>query len=413
MTARPSAHRIAVLAAALAAGVACVTGPAGPAGACSVFSLSSVGHTTTGRNLDWDVPLPGCVVVSPRGLEKTVLPWKGGWPEGRWQDARDEKSTGQDARDEKSTGQDFRSEDGPGQVGTGRDTVSWTSVYGSVTFTCYGRDFIESGMNEAGLVMTEASLGAEYPPDDGRPGVSCTQWMQYQLDNFATVAEVVEHIDDLRPDGEGFHHLVSDAAGDCAVIEYEDGRPLIYTGEDVVVCAITNTTHSRALGHLSMDSAFGGDSDIRAGSDSYGRFVRMADMMRDYEPPGDGAQTDYALSVLGEVESDETLRSVVYDCGGMRVLWRTSGNRDVRWLTMESLDLSPGAPVLMLDIDAGGLGDASRLLVEYTLEANRATAEAVLGSGDGRADIEKMLAGRRLTFDEAVELVAGHPTAGD
>lgn len=397
MAGKPLTHRITIQAGALAA-VACVAVLAGSAGACSIFSLSSAGHTTAGRNLDWDVPLPGCVVVNPSGIEKTVLPWKGAWPEG--------PGLGVDGRD--GTGQD-----GSGPESPERETVSWISTYGSVTFTCYGRDFIESGMNEAGLVLAEASLGAEYPPDDGRPGVSCAQWMQYQLDSFATVDEVVEHIDDLRPDGEGFHYLVADAAGDCAIIEYEDGRPLIYAGDDAVVCAITNTTHRRALDHLRMDSAFGGDTDIGLGTDSYGRFARMAAMMRDYDPAVDGARTDYAFRVLGEVESDETLRSVVYDCGGGRVLWRTSGNRDVRWLVLENLDFSPGAPVLMMDVDAGGMGDASGLLAEYTPEVNRATAEAVLGTGEDRADIEKVLAERGLTFDEAVDLVAGHPASVD
>lgn len=46
-----------------------------------------------------------------------------------------------------------------------------------------------------------------------RPGISCTQWMQYQLDNHATVEDVIEHLDDLRPDGEGWHYLIADSTG--------------------------------------------------------------------------------------------------------------------------------------------------------------------------------------------------------
>ncbi|UCD77383.1 MAG: hypothetical protein JSW26_18430, partial [Desulfobacterales bacterium] len=120
--------------------------------ACTIFSLSRGAEAVYGQNLDWYDPLPGLVVVNPRGIRKTILDWDGSWP--------------------------AAGERGP---------VAWVSRYGSVTFTCYGRDFIEGGMNEAGLMVDETNLTAVYPPEDDRPGVSCTQWMQYQLDNYATV----------------------------------------------------------------------------------------------------------------------------------------------------------------------------------------------------------------------------------
>jgi penicillin V acylase-like amidase (Ntn superfamily) len=143
--------------------------------ACSIFSFSTDSGVVYGQNLDWHTPFPGQVIVNKRGIEKGLLPWKGSWP-------------------------------APADSGT----VTWVSRYGSVSFTCYGRDFIEGGMNEAGLMIDQASLSAVYPPDDGRPGISCPQWMQYQLDNFGTVDEVLEHLDELKPDGEGWHYLIAD-----------------------------------------------------------------------------------------------------------------------------------------------------------------------------------------------------------
>lgn len=331
-----------------------------PALACSVFTLATDSTVVYGQNLDWHTPFPGNVVVNPRGITKSVLPWKGSWPEPH---------------------------DGAAET--------WTSRYGSITFTCYGRDFIEGGMNEAGLAIDEANLWAVYPPEDERPGVSCAQWMQYQLDNFATIEEVLCHLGDLRPDGEGWHYLVADSTGAAAVIEYLDGNPTVYTGDDLEVPALTNTTYRQAFSHIEMDAAFGGDIDIAAGSDSYGRFVRMAALLRDYASDVDGTAVAYAFHILDEVSCDETLRSVVYDAGRRSVYWKTPGNPEVRRLDFASLDLSPAARAAVIDVEEGGPGDVAHLLTGYTLEGNRSIVSAT--KGPGRKD--------------ALELIAQHPTA--
>jgi choloylglycine hydrolase len=343
--------------------------------ACSVFSLSTERAVVYGQNLDWHTPFPGQVVVNKRGIGKMILPWKGSWP-------------------------------APADSGV----VTWVSRYGSVTFTCYGRDFIEGGMNEAGLMIDETNLTAIYPPDDARPGVSCPQWMQYQLDNFAGVDEVLEHIDDLRPDGEGWHYLIADSSGACAVVEYLSGQPTIYTGNDIEICALTNTTYGQALTHIPLDAAFGGEIDIAAGSDSYGRFVRMAALLRDYVPERDGSAYDYAFHILEEVSCDETLRSVVYDSGLRRVLWTSQDNTSVRWLDLRTLDLSGDTPTQVLDVEVGGAGDVSSLLGDYTVEGNRALVTAVLGTAIDDSTVIAELGRRGLTLDSALEMIAKHPT---
>ena len=347
-----------------------------PASACSIFSFSHDGSTVFGQNLDWRERFPGSVVVNPRGIEKTVLPWKGDWPTS------------------------FEGE-----------PVSWISRYGSVTFTCYGRDFIEGGMNEAGLTVDETSLTAVYPPVDDRPGISCAQWMQYQLDNYATVEEVLLHLGDLRPDGGGWHYLMADADGDCAVIEYPDGGPHVYTADAIQFCALTNTTYRQATSHIQMDKAFGGGLAIGAGDDSYGRFVRMALRMRDYDPELHGTPAEYAFRILDEMSCYETIRSVVYDAGERRVSWKTPGDPEVRWLDFAALDLRFEAPVMMLDVEAGGRGDAAALLMEYSTGANRAIVTGVKDAGQRSPDTVDELESRGLTYDEALELIATHPTS--
>lgn len=348
-----------------------------PLSACSLFSMTRENEAVCGGNLDLQAPFPGYVIVNPRGLTKSVIPWKGSWP--TWPNYRD----------------------GNGQF--------WVSRYGSITFTCYGRNFIEGGMNEAGLVVDQASLWAVYPPEDTRPGISCPQWMQYQLDNYATVAEVIEHLNDLRPDGEGWHYLIADSTGACAVIEYLYGMPSVYRDETAPVCALTNTAYEQALSHIPMDIAFDGKADIASTGDSYGRFVRMAALLRDYDPQKDGAAYSYAFYILDAVSCEETLRSVVYDIGRKRMLWKTPGNLQVRWLDFE--DLAFTTPARYVDIEAGS-GNVDSLLADLSVDANRTLVEEVLSPALQDSTVLEEL--KRRGFPAAVVryLIAEHPHRG-
>jgi choloylglycine hydrolase len=74
--------------------------------------------------------------------------------------------------------------------------VSWTSKYGSVTYTPTGREFPLGGMNETGLVVLALLLPqTQYPTPDSRPCIASFQWIQYQLDNFSKVEQVIASMD--------------------------------------------------------------------------------------------------------------------------------------------------------------------------------------------------------------------------
>lgn len=348
---------------------------AAPVSACSVFALTAGDTVVVGANLDLEHDLEGLVFVNVRGVEKSVLPWKGHLPD------------------------DFE----------GGECV-WVSLYGSVTFTCWGRDFIESGMNEAGLVVDQASLWAVYPPEDERPGVSCAQWMQYQLDNFATVDEVIAHLEDLRLDGEGWHFLVADATGARAIIEHTGGAPDVYTGSGAPYCAITNAPYAQVVGQLRNYAAFGGERDATAGDDSYARFARVAARLKDSEQPSGGGLVDFAFDILADVSVWDTQRSVVYDVTSGRVLWTSWRSEGLRWLDLSVLDFSEASPTLVTEVHGREAGDAARSLREYTPEANRANvAAAFLAQLD--EDDRAALAARGTTPDAAAEFISVHPTS--
>lgn len=129
----------------------------------------------------------------------------------------------------------------------GDNSVTWTSSYGSVVTSAFDIASTD-GMNEKGLVANLLWLAeARYPEYKGQTkGLSVAAWVQYVLDNFATVSEAVDALG-----GESFvivsadipgtqrfatlHLSVSDATGDSAIFEYIDGKLVIHHGKQYQV----------------------------------------------------------------------------------------------------------------------------------------------------------------------------------
>ncbi|CDL83571.1 linear amide C-N hydrolase [Xenorhabdus szentirmaii] len=122
----------------------------------------------------------------------------------------------------------------------GPNSVGWESQYGSVIASGYDISTTD-GINEKGLMANLLWLAeSKYPqPNDKRPALSISLWAQFMLDNYATVAEAVESLEndpfvvmtDEVP-GQGrlatLHLSLSDASGDSAIIEYIDGEQVIH-----------------------------------------------------------------------------------------------------------------------------------------------------------------------------------------
>lgn len=70
--------------------------------------------------------------------------------------------------------------------------VEWKSKYASLVGVAY-ENMVNTGMNEKGLVANCLWLatGEHGPRDPKVPGLSESEWPQFYLDSFATVAEAV------------------------------------------------------------------------------------------------------------------------------------------------------------------------------------------------------------------------------
>jgi choloylglycine hydrolase len=310
--------------------------PVPPADACTSFLLKHPSGPVMAKNYDWDVAA-GHLVVNPRGLAKTSL------------------------------------------VADGAKPVRWTSRYGSVTFNQYGREFPIGGMNEAGLAMEVLWLdGTVYPEAGDRRSIGVLQWIQYCLDSFRSVADVVASASELAIGGPApLHFLACDRTANCAVIEFLDGQLVSRSERTLPLPVLTNNTFSESLEYLNRTLGYGGDPIKPEGPGSLPRFARAArGAYAARSAAGDDAVGD-VFSILDDVAQPESTQwSIAYELKDGRVHFRTSGNRQIRTVELSGLDLDCTADPVVADLMADGAGAITDALVPYTERANRLLIEA-------------------------------------
>ncbi|CAI4218229.1 unnamed protein product [Parascedosporium putredinis] len=114
--------------------------------------------------------------------------------------------------------------------------VEWTSKYGSITALMYDIVYSE-GLNTEGLTSSILYLGgSDYGErNSSEPGIFIGLWLQYVLDNYATVEETVNDLcsgEKIQVVKKAFldgvnsvgHLIVTDKGGDNVIMEYIDGK---------------------------------------------------------------------------------------------------------------------------------------------------------------------------------------------
>lgn len=272
---------------------------------CSTFCLARNGEVVFGRNYDFQIG-DGAVLINARGLQK--------------------KST--------------------------RGTRSWASRYGSVTFNQFGRETPMDGMNEAGLVIALMWLdGTVYPKPDERPALGVLEWIQYHLDNYRSVAEVLANVEKTRIEGRTpLHYLIGDSTGAAATIEYLDGSLVVHTGDKLPVAVLTNSTYASSLAHMR------GTATVPGGPGSLDRFARAASQLRKIPPKA--KLRDEAFQVLGSVtQTPGTRWSIVYGVTARQIHWRTDASPSVKTVRLRDLDFSCAAGDKRIDVNIARGGD--------------------------------------------------------
>lgn len=252
--------------------------------------------------------------------------------------------------------------------------LTWTSKYGSVIAAAF--DIISvDGLNEVGLAghvlwLAESTYG-EY--DESRPALSQAIWLQYFLDNFATVADAVEWIEktDVQviqmPDPTGgtpptIHLALDDAAGDSAIIEYLDGKPHVYHNKRYHV--MTNSpTYDKQIELLKQWEGLGGDQTLPGDTLAEHRFARAAYYSSRLPKPSSqlesvasmfsvirNAAQPFRIPDPGKPDASQTIWQVVLDLTNKRYVFESTTRPNIVWVDLDELDLKEGSPQLKLEL---------------------------------------------------------------
>lgn len=259
-----------------------------------------------------------------------------------------------------------------GEVGS--RPMTWTSKYGSVIASAYDIASTD-GMNEKGLVANLLWLAeSSYPAWDGqKPALSIAVWVQYMLDNFATVDEAVQAMEagkfdvvsDRMPDGSRMatlHLSISDTTGDNAIFEYIDGRLQIHHDRSYQV--MTNSpTFDQQLALDNYWKNIGGTVFLPGTNRASDRFVRASFYIHAIPQVSDQQQAVASVfSVIRNVSVPLGIQTPEQpNISSTR--WRTVADQkhrvyffesttapNVFWVDFKTVDFSAGAPVKKLDL---------------------------------------------------------------
>jgi len=315
---------------------------------CSTFFLQQVDCALIGHNLDERTAqsTPGVIFINQPGEKKFRVSFK-----------------------------QLRS--GNGEFDT---TQNWVSKYGSITFSIFGKDFADGGLNEAGLYIQEMTLvKGELPKTSELPFMYMSLWMQYQLDTVTTVREVLESLSSLTIDGWSWHFFVTDATGNRASIDWIAGVPIVHEGASMPYPVMTNYSYEDELTKLGNYEGFGGEHPIDL--DDLGsrvlegdtRFHHACHVMQNL--PADPSVDD-AFKVLYTMDRGKLIApggrhwSYVIDLTAGRVWWETSATLSRKYFDISSFNFNSGETALMIDIHTDIEGDARTYFRPVTPETN-------------------------------------------
>jgi len=211
----------------------------------------------------------------------------------------------------------------------GANSMTWTSKYPSVVLSMWRSGTVD-GMNGKGLGAHVLYLDdVDWEAPDDRPAVGNMMWVQYLLDNFATVAEVVAAVPDvriasitMRGQDMGCHVAVDDASGDSAIIEPIEGKLVVHHRREYAVMA-NSPDYDDQLANLARYRPFGGELSPPGDITSLDRFVRASYFLHYLPEP---ANLEEAVAGVFKLAANVAVPpGSPYEDGGVYPTWWTAG----------------------------------------------------------------------------------------
>lgn len=316
---------------------------------CSTILFIQSDSLFIGHNLDEDYETTGLVIVNKRGILKREVSWS-----------------------------DYNS-----PSGLSKARIHWKSKYGSIVYSGLGKEFIDGGMNEAGLYIGEMTLSETKLPDyNNLPKMNGNLWMQYVLDNFESVEQVIKNLKYVANDGPNpWHYFISDKKGDVATIEFINGELIVHRKSEMPVLALCNTQYDKEVERLKEYKNYGGQKELSlniSGNDT--RFLYAAKMLNDSSEYSESKNaTDFTFKILNQLYGKDNNRwSIVYDVLRLRMYFNTNNARQIRFVDFKDFDFSNNSPAMILDIREKLEGNVSKYFVQYNDSINKLYIDKLL-----------------------------------
>ncbi|MBK7108808.1 MAG: linear amide C-N hydrolase [Bacteroidetes bacterium] len=217
--------------------------------------------------------------------------------------------------------------------------ASWTSKYGSITFNQNGKEMPYGGMNEKGLVVEMLWLDdIRFNISENKPYLNELEWIQYQLDNFENIKEVIAQIDihKIYPVKGKIHYILADASGNSVIIEYLDGIPNIYEKEGNTCQAITN----RTVNYSEKNKDNMQDFPKRNTSEMY-RYHQIEKDIKQLQDSEDFSEKS-AFEILKNVSitkgNFKTVWSIVYNIENKSISFFSHSDKKLKRINLNNLD---------------------------------------------------------------------------
>ncbi|OJG91927.1 hypothetical protein RV15_GL003572 [Enterococcus silesiacus] len=266
-------------------------------------------------------------------------------------------------------------------VEVGLSTATWVSKYGSITFSQFGVELPSAGMNEKGLSIVMLFHEEGQFPDNQNGSISELQWIQFQLDNYATVEEVISNLHLHTPSASFYclHYSMLDAFGNSAIIEFIEGEASIYFNESPHI--ISNTSYKASINYALAKEKIEGKTNNDELT-SLNRFMMGYQEMMDY------SEEDTAIHILQkcslpeknqsiwqwigqEIPQTYTAWTITFRPESKKIIYTTCSDKNEKIIDLNVLDFETIFNRSSLDVNNSFKGDVMNKFHKYDYQENK------------------------------------------
>lgn len=243
----------------------------------------------------------------------------------------------------------------------GTKQAYWTSKYGSITFNQIGKEFPYGGLNEKGLVIEQLWMSESIYQDNNNQTISELEWIQYQLDNYSTIDEVILNIHNLtiKPIAT-IHYFIADRNGNSAVIDFVEGRTIINKKQGTNQ-VITNETYLNSVKYFELNKTKI-DKDSRTHFD---RYCQIKNALSNIEIENQNQAFEILNNSSENKSNYKTYWTIVYDLSNLKVYYKSFDNKIIKEFNLSEMNFESNS-----NVEASPINQDYFKLENYTFEMN-------------------------------------------